>query len=168
MSDDMSAHEPIKIFTVGGTIDKVYFDAKDIYEVGEPQIGEVLQRSDVTLEYSITTLCRKDSLELDDADRAAIHAAIAATPERRVLVTHGTDTMARTADSLRDILHKTIVLTGASEPARFHNSNAIFNIGCAVAAVQTLPDGVFIAMNGRIFSAGQVRKNPESRRFETL
>jgi len=168
MADEMSDMEPIKIFTVGGTIDKVYFDAKNVYEVGEPQIGEVLDRSDVTLDFSITTLCRKDSLELDEADLEMIRAAIAATAERRVLVTHGTDTMARTAEHLRSIEGKTIVLTGASEPARFHNSNAIFNIGCAVAAVQALPDGVYIAMNGRIFSAGQVRKNSETRKFESL
>lgn len=168
MAREMSTTEPIKIFTVGGTIDKVYFDAKNIYEVGEPQIGEVLERSDVTLQYSITTLCRKDSLELDEADLERIRAAITATPERQVLVTHGTDTMSRTAEHLRGIEGKTIVLTGSSEPARFHNSNAIFNIGCAVAAVQTLPDGVYIAMNGRIFNAGQVRKNAETRKFESL
>jgi L-asparaginase len=156
----------IKILTTGGTIDKVYFDAKSTYEVGEPQIGEVLERSDVVFDYEIETLCHKDSLELTDEDRRLIHAAICNDDHRTFVVTHGTDTMARTAHMLQDIPDKVIVLTGASQPARFYNSNAIFNIGCAVAAAQLLPSGVYIAMNGRVFDAGRVRKNPETRRFE--
>ena len=156
----------IKIITTGGTIDKVYFDATSAYEVGDPQIGEVLERSDVVFDYSIETLCHKDSLELTDEDRERIHDLIATDGGRRFIVTHGTDTMATTARMLQDIPDKVIVLTGASQPARFYSSNAIFNIGCAVAAVQTLPFGVYVAMNGRIFDADKVRKNPETRKFE--
>jgi L-asparaginase len=158
----------IKILTTGGTIDKVYFDARSAYEVGEPQIGEVLERSEVVFDYEIETLCHKDSLELTDEDRRRIHETIRNDGHRRFVVTHGTDTMTRTARMLRDIPDKVIVLTGASQPARFYNSNAIFNIGCAVAAAQLLPDGVYIAMNGRIFDAERVRKNPATRRFEDV
>jgi L-asparaginase len=158
----------IKIFTTGGTIDKVYFDEKSTYEVGDQQIGEVLKRSDVIFDYSIETICHKDSLELTDADRQRIHDTIRDDEHRLFVVTHGTDTMARTAQVLTDIPDKVIVLTGASQPARFYSSNAIFNIGCAVAAVQILPPGVYIAMNGRVFDGDKVRKNPESRRFEDV
>ncbi len=156
----------IRILTTGGTIDKVYFDAKSTYEVGEPQIGEVLERARVAFEYSIRTLCQKDSLDLTDEDREQIHRAIREDDCGRFIVTHGTDTMTRTAEALRGIDNKVVVLTGASQPARFNDSNAIFNIGCAVAAVQTLSPGVYIAMSGRVFRAGHVRKNTDSGRFE--
>jgi len=156
----------IKILTTGGTIDKVYFDEKSTYEVGEPQIGEVLERSEVVFDYEIETLCQKDSLDLTEEDRQRIHDAIRNDEHRLFIVTHGTDTMAQTARMLQDIPDKVIVLTGASQPARFRGSNAIFNIGCAVAAVQTLSPGVYVAMNGRIFDADKVRKNPDTRRFQ--
>jgi len=156
----------IKILTTGGTIDKVYFDAKSTYEVGEPQVGEVLERSDVVFDYTIQTLCHKDSLELTDEDLQQIHDTIASDDQRLFIVTHGTDTMASTARMLQDIPDKVIVLTGASQPARFYSSNAIFNIGCAVSAVQSLPPGVYVVMNGRIFDADKVRKNQETRKFE--
>ncbi len=158
----------IKIITTGGTIDKVYFDAKSTYEVGDPQIGEVLGQFDVALDYTIQRLFQKDSLDMTDEDRRQIHDAIARDGDRLFVVTHGTDTMALTARALLDIPGKVIVLTGASQPARFTDSNAIFNIGCAVAAVQILPPGVYIAMNGRIFDGDKVRKNPETRRFEEI
>ena len=156
----------ITILTTGGTIDKVYFDANSTYEVGEAQIGKLLERSDVVFDFTVRTLCRKDSLDLTDEDRQLIHDTIADDDQRLFIVTHGTDTMAQTARMLQDIPDKVIVLTGASQPARFSGSNAIFNIGCAVAAVQSWPPGVYIAMNGRIFDADKVRKNPETRRFE--
>ncbi len=156
----------IKILTTGGTIDKVYFDEKSAYEVGEPQIGEVLERSEVIIDYSIENLCHKDSLDLTDEDRRRIHDAIRNDGHRLFIVTHGTDTMVQTARMLQDIPDKVIVLTGASQPARFRGSNAIFNIGCAVAAVQVLSPGVYVAMNGRIFDADKVRKNPDTRRFQ--
>ncbi len=156
----------IKILTTGGTIDKVYFDEKSTYEVGEPQIGEVLERSEVVFDYEIETLCQKDSLDLTEEDRQRIHDAIRNDGHRMFVVTHGTDTMAETARMLQGIPDKVIVLTGASQPARFRGSNAIFNIGCALAAVQTLSPGVYVAMNGRIFDADKVRKNPDTRQFE--
>src|SRR5215469_7656481 len=151
--------EKLRIFTTGGTIDKIYFDAKSEYEVGEPQIGEILREMGVGFPFEITSLMRKDSLDLTDADRALIHDAVAQDPARRVLITHGTDTMTETAAALQDLKDRTIVLTGSLNPARFRGSDAIFNIGGAVAAVQTLPPGVYIFMNGRVFDARRVRKN---------
>ncbi len=160
------SQDRIKILTTGGTIDKVYFDEKSTYEVGEAQIGEVLERSDVIFDYSIENLFHKDSLDLTDEDRRRIHDAIRNDEHRLFIVTHGTDTMVQTARTLQDIPDKVVVLTGASQPARFRGSNAIFNIGCAVAAVQTLSPGVYVAINGRIFDADKVRKNPDTRRFQ--
>lgn len=156
----------IKIFTTGGTIDKVYFDAKSEYAVGEPIIGAILQEAQAGFEYSVETLLMKDSLELTDADRALIRQTVEREPASRVLITHGTDTMTETASALAGIADKTIVLTGSLNPARFRASDAIFNIGAAVAAVQTMPPGVYIAMNGRVFAADKVRKNREQNRFE--
>ncbi len=160
-------HE-ISIITVGGTIDKVYFDAKSQYEVGPPNIEKVLSELTLSISYTIHPLMRKDSLDLTDDDRALIAATVAADSGKRILITHGTDTMVQTALQLHRILGKTIVLTGALEPALFKTSDAVFNIGCALGAVQSLPPGVYIAMNGKIFSADKVRKNLQKNRFESL
>ena len=116
--------------------------------------------------FHVIPLLRKDSLFVDDADRQLLRATIAAQEETCVLVTHGTDTMVQTAAVLADIPGKTIVLTGALNPARFEGSDAEFNIGCAVGAVQSLPAGVYIAMNGRIWDPAKVRKNVDANRFE--
>ncbi|MGE5624265.1 MAG: asparaginase domain-containing protein [Bacillota bacterium] len=158
--------EKLRIFTTGGTIDKIYFDAKSEYEVGEPQIGEILREMGVAFPFEITSLMRKDSLDMTDADRALIRDAVARDPARRILITHGTDTMTNTAAVLQGAAGKTIVLTGSLNPARFRGSDAIFNIGGAVAAVQALEPGVYIFMNGRVFDARKVRKNREKNRFE--
>jgi L-asparaginase len=158
----------IQIFTTGGTIDKIYFDVKNTYQVGEPTIGEVLQEANVALKYEVASLVRKDSLDLLDADRKIIFDAVAATPARRIIITHGTDTMVLTARALKPITNKTIVLTGAMQPAKFRFTDAVFNIGCAVAAVQYMPPGVYIAMNGRIFEAEKAIKNVELNRFEEI
>ncbi|MCK9537769.1 asparaginase domain-containing protein [Dokdonella sp.] len=156
------------IVTTGGTIDKIYFDDKSTYQIGEPQIGDILTALGVTFGFEVIPLMRKDSLHMDAQDRAKIHAAIAAQEHRHVLVTHGTDTMVDTARSLADIPGKVIVLTGALNPAVFKGSDAVFNIGCAVGAVQSLPDGVYIAMNGHIWNPANVRKNREANRFEAI
>ena len=158
----------IQIFTTGGTIDKIYFDAKSDYMVGEPQIGEILREANVTVPYSITPLFSKDSLDLTEADRRVIVEHTGRTTHARVLITHGTDTMVRTARALLDITGKTIVLVGSLSPARFKNSDAVFNIGFAMAAVQTLPAGVYIAMNGHVFDAINVKKNRAENRFESI
>ena len=154
------------IVTTGGTIDKIYFDDKSDFQVGEPQIGHILDELGVAFRYNVIPIIRKDSLHITDADRALVRDAIAAQPASHVLVTHGTDSMVETARVLADLEGKTIVLTGALNPARFRGSDAEFNIGCAVGAVQSLPPGVYIAMNGRIWDPAKVRKNVDANRFE--
>lgn len=156
----------IRIFTTGGTIDKVYFDAKSEFEIGEPLIGAILAEAQVAFEFTVVPLMRKDSLEITDEDRAKIRAEVEAAEESRIVITHGTDTMSDTAETLLGIPDKTIVLVGALNPARFRSSDAIFNIGLAMGAVQAMPQGVYIAMNGRIFAAGRVKKNRGANRFE--
>ena len=156
----------ISIYTTGGTIDKVYFDAKSDYKIGSPQIVDILQESNVTFTYETTTLFSKDSLEMTDEDRSAIAHAVANDPSDRILITHGTDTMVDTGQALLHIPDKTIVLVGSLSPARFKNSDAVFNIGVAVSAVQLLNPGVFIAMNGCIFESTKVLKNRAENRFE--
>ncbi|HEY7872253.1 MAG TPA: asparaginase domain-containing protein [Rudaea sp.] len=156
----------LTIVATGGTIDKIYFDDKSAYQIGAPQIGEILTQLGVAFEFDTIALMRKDSLHMDDADRDLIRRTIAAQPHRHVLVTHGTDTMVETARVLADIQGKVIVLTGALNPARFQGSDAVFNIGCAVGAIQALPDGVYIAMNGRVWDPARVRKNRDANRFE--
>lgn len=156
------------IITVGGTIDKVYFDASSEYEVGEPTVPHVYQGALVTLDYELLPLMRKDSLEMTESDRVLIRETCEQVERDKILITHGTDTMADTAEALAGLEGKTIVLTGAMAPARFRETDAVFNIGVATGAVQALPPGVYIAMNGQIFPAGQVRKNREERRFEAV
>ncbi len=158
--------ESIAILTTGGTIDKVYFDAKSEYEVGPPNIKIILSEMNLAIEYRIESLMRKDSLDITAEDRSAIRSAVEQAPERRILITHGTDTMVETAKALLGLASKTVVLTGALEPALFKTSDAPFNIGCGLAAVQTAAPGVYIAMNGCIFDARRVRKNRETNRFE--
>ncbi len=155
----------IAIFTTGGTIDKIYFDALSEYQIGPTALSEMLAENAVHAPHSITQLMRKDSLELDDADRATIHAAVLASDATQILITHGTDTMAQTGGVLADIKGKTIVLTGAMQPASLRRSDAEFNVGFALAAVQVLPHGVYIAMNGQIFDAGSAVKDRDAKRF---
>ncbi len=156
----------IKFFAVGGTIDKVYFDKKSEYQVGESVLDEILKQANVTFDYECESLIHKDSLYMTDEDRQLLFDRIASDEHHYIVVTHGTDTMIATAQSLQGIADKVIVLTGAMAPAKFKSSDAEFNIGCAVAAVQSLPPGTYIAMNGRIFRPHQVRKDVELSRFE--
>ena len=149
----------VLILTTGGTIDKLYFDALSSYQVGDTVVDRLLLTARVTLPYRIVELMRKDSLELTDADRAIIAAAVAEAPERRIVITHGTDTMTDTARALAHVAGKTIVLVGALAPARFAESDATFNLGMAFAAVQTAAPGVWIAMNGTMFNGARVRKD---------
>ena len=158
--------EPLLIITTGGTIDKVYFDASSDYEVGATIIGNLLAQAEVHYPYQILELLQKDSLELTDQDRQTIHDAVATAGTSRIMITHGTDTMTETAAHLSDISGKTIVLTGSLAPARFAMTDAMFNIGMAMSAVQTLDQGVYIAMNGQVFNADHVFKNRELNRFQ--
>ncbi|HSX59420.1 MAG TPA: asparaginase domain-containing protein [Tahibacter sp.] len=156
----------LSIVTTGGTIDKIYFDDKSEYQIGAPYIGEVLHQLGVAFAFDVIPILRKDSLHITDDDRELIRRTIAQQPHRHVLVTHGTDTMVETARVLQSVSGKVIVLTGALNPARFQGSDAVFNIGCAIGALQSSPDGVYIAMNGRIWNPQTVRKNRTANRFE--
>ena len=158
----------IEIFTTGGTIDKVYFDAKGNYQVGAPMVRELLLQARLGEIPQITELLRKDSLEMTAADRQAIYQAVAASAATRILITHGTDTMVETARHLAGIGGKTIVLTGALQPGRFADSDAAFNLGLAFGAVQLCSAGVYVVANGTVFPANKVRKNLDLNRFEPL
>lgn len=156
------------IVTTGGTIDKIYFDDMSDYQIGDPQIGMILEAMHVGFEFEVKPMLRKDSLHFTKEDRQSIYAAIAASDASHVLITHGTDGMVKTALSLLDIPGKTMVLTGALNPARFRDSDAVFNIGCAVGALHTSPHGAWIAMNGCIWDPRKVRKNRDKNRFESI
>ncbi len=158
----------IAILATGGTIDKVYFDAKSEYEVGPPNISIVLNEMSLAVDYRVTSVIKKDSLEVTPSDRDKILRAVEAATEKRILITHGTDTMVETARVVSQVTDKTIVFTGAMEPALFKTSDAVFNIGCAIAAVQILQEGVYIVMNGTIFSHDNVRKNRRENKFEQI
>jgi L-asparaginase len=156
----------IAFITTGGTIDKVYFDAKSSFEIGESVIEHVLRQGEVIFDYQVVPLMRKDSLEITDQDRQLIRTTVENQSCRHIVISHGTDTMAETGRALAGIDGKVIVLTGALNPARFQTSDAEINIGLALGAVQTCPEGVYLAMNGCIFDPGGVRKNREKNRFE--
>ena len=157
------------IVTTGGTIDKVYYDAKSDYEIGASQVPEILAESHANFEFDLVTLFRKDSLELTDEDRALIRRTVEEHPLDHVVITHGTDTMVDTARVLADgIEGKSIVLTGAMIPYAFGSSDGLFNLGSALSLVQVLDPGVYIAMNGMVFTWDNVRKNRERGRFEAL
>jgi L-asparaginase len=147
------------VLTTGGTIDKLYFDALSQYQVGESVTARLLELGRVTHPVRLVELMRKDSLDLDDADRAAIVASVAGAAETRVVITHGTDTMTVTAKALAAIPGKTIVLVGALAPARFSDSDALFNLGMAFATAQVASPGVYITMNGSVFPALGVVKD---------
>ncbi len=156
----------IQIFSVGGTIDKIYFDAKSDFHVGEPHVEELLHEANVTFDYEVTSLMRKDSIEMTDEDRQLVKEAVESCDAERILITHGTDTMADTARALAGVPGKTVVLTGAMQPARFRVSDAIFNIGFAIGAVQMMPPGVYVAINGQVFNPYHLVKNRDAYRFE--
>lgn len=158
----------INAIAVGGTIDKIYFDAKSKYEVGEPAVRKMLVDLPIHLEVEITPLMAKDSLEMTDADRADIVRAVESSSSDKILVTHGTDTMPETARALAAVEGKTVVLTGALAPAIFKDSDAQFNVGGALAVLQSKESGVYIVMNGQVFDALNVRKDRALNRFLPL
>lgn len=158
----------IAVVTTGGTIDKAYFDALSSYQVGESLVEKMLEAANVACPYRVVELMRKDSLELTDQDRERLRGTIEGLQTRRIVVTHGTDTMTLSAQSLASLRGRTIVLTGALSPARFAQSDAAFNLGMAFAAVQVLPAGIYIAMNGQVFPGERVRKDRARNRFMPL
>jgi L-asparaginase len=158
----------IKFITTGGTIDKIYFDDLSQFEVGDSQVQHILAEGLVSFDFEIVPLLQKDSLEITDDDRRKLREYLEADAASRFVVTHGTDTMPQTAEALRGVEGKTIVLTGALSPARFRTTDAVFNVGMAVAVAQVAAPGVYIAMSGQVFAAGAVRKNRKQNRFECL
>jgi len=157
----------IRFITTGGTIDKIYFDALSQFEVGESVVQHILTDGLVDFEYDVVSLFQKDSLEIDDDDRKVLRDFIANDDATHYIITHGTDTMPETAEVLSDLDGRTIVITGALTPARFRTTDAIFNVGMAVATVQVAKPGVYISMSGQVFEAGAVRKNRAENRFES-
>jgi L-asparaginase len=157
----------ICIFVTGGTFDKTYDEIRGRLAFGETHLPEMLRLGRSRVEVSISTLMMIDSLDMTDADRAAIVAACAACDQARIVVTHGTDTMVETAAAIaRGVTGKTIVLTGAMIPYAFGSSDGLFNLGSAVSFAQVLPPGVYVAMNGQHFAWDKVRKNRETGVFE--
>lgn len=155
----LAVNTPILVLTTGGTIDKIYFDALSDYKVGESVVAKLLQIGGVKRPFRIEEVTRKDSLELDAADRALIRERVLSAPESHIVITHGTDTMTDTAKALEDVTGKTIVLVGALAPARFGESDASFNLGMAFATAQIADPGIYISMSGSVFRADQVVKD---------
>jgi L-asparaginase len=159
----------IRIFVTGGTFDKEYNEITGQLFFKETHLPEMITRSRVTPEVRVSTLMMIDSLDMTAGDRELIVDHCKATPEDQIIITHGTDTMSVTAAELAGrVPGKTIVLTGAMIPYKFGSSDGFFNLGCALAFVQTLPPGVYVAMNGRFFNWNNVRKNRETGQFEEV
>ena len=159
----------IKILITGGTFDKEYDELSGKLFFKDTHLPEILKLGRSNLPVSVRTLMMIDSLEMTDADRDIIISHCQQCSENRIVITHGTDTMDQTARRLGEAnLDKTIVLTGAMIPYKFGSSDGLFNMGSALAFVQTLPKGVYVVMNGRYFNWNNVRKNKASGIFEEL
>ena len=157
----------IRVFVTGGTFDKEYNELAGELYFKDTHLAEMLALGRCRLEIELRTLMLVDSLQMSDADRQLICANCLKAKEDRILITHGTDTMAETAAVLgKQVKNKTIVLTGAMVPYKFGSSDGLFNLGAALAFVQCLPPGVYIVMNGRAFSWDNVRKNKSAGLFE--
>lgn len=161
--------EKIMIFVTGGTFDKEYDEINGQLVFKDTHIHEMLALGRCHLDVEIRTLMMIDSLYMKDSDREIILQNCISTPHKRILITHGTDTMEVTARYLgKRIKNKTIVLTGAMIPYRFGSSDGMFNLGSSLSFVQVLPEGVYIAMNGKYFTYDNVRKNKKLGIFEEI
>ena len=159
----------IKILITGGTFDKEYDELNGKLFFKDTHLPEILKLGRSNLVVSINTLMMIDSLEMTDVNREVIISHCKHCAEEKIIITHGTDTMDITAQQLgKANLNKTIVLTGAMVPYKFGSSDGLFNMGSALAFVQTLPKGVYVAMNGKYFLYDNVRKNKASGVFEEL
>ncbi len=159
----------IKIFITGGTFDKEYNELRGELFFRNSHLTEMLARGRCRLEVDTETLMMVDSLDMTLSERISILQSCKQTPEERIVITHGTDTMVETAELLgKDIHDKTIVLTGAMIPYAFGSSDGLFNLGSALAFAQILPHGVYIAMNGKYFVWNNARKNKEFGEFEEV
>jgi len=159
----------IRILITGGTFDKEYNELNGQLYFKDSHLPEMLDLGRNLVPVEVRTLMMVDSLEMTDSDRELIAEHCIKSPEERIIITHGTDTMAITAKLLAGkVKKKTVVITGAMVPYKFGSSDGLFNLGSAMAFVQTLPHGVYIAMNGKYFHAKNVRKNKEKGEFEEL
>ena len=159
----------IRIFVTGGTFDKTYDEIRGVLSFEDTHLSEMLRLGRSQVDVTVRTLMMVDSLEMTDADRDLIVRSCDQSPEERIVITHGTDTMVETARALASGVHrKTIVITGAMIPYAFGSSDGLFNLGSALSFAQVLPPGVYIAMNGQHFVWDKVRKNRESGVFEPL
>jgi L-asparaginase len=159
----------IRLFVTGGTFDKEYNELDGKLYFKDTHLPEMLRLGRSEVDVAVRTLMMVDSLEMTEADRELIVGQCKQARENRIIVTHGTDTMEITAQALgRAIENKTIVLTGAMVPYKFGSSDGLFNLGSALAFVQSLPPGIYIAMNGRCFHWGNVRKNRRTGKFEEI
>jgi len=160
----------IRILVTGGTFDKEYDELTGKLFFRDTHVEEMLRLGRARLDLSIETAMMIDSLDMDEAGRAAIVACCRGAAEHAIVVTHGTDTMVETARALAAaaLPGKTIVLTGAMVPYAFGSSDGLFNLGSALSFVQVLPPGVYVAMNGRYFAWDAVRKNRDTGAFEPL
>ena len=157
----------IRVLATGGTFDKEYDDIRGTLFFQNTHVPQMLHLGRCRLNVAVETLMMMDSLDMGDADRARIVEACRDCAERRIVVTHGTDTMVETARALAaGVPDKAIVLTGAMVPYAFGSSDGLFNLGSALSFVQVLPPGVYVAMNGRCFPWDNVRKNREAGIFE--
>ncbi len=165
----MSAMSPIRIFVTGGTFDKEYNELTGELFFKETHLPEMLNRSRSSLDVTVRTLMMIDSLQMTDEDRELIVHQIRSAQEDKIVLTHGTDTMTVTAKVLAEkVTGKTIVITGAMIPYKFGSSDGFFNLGSALAFAQSLPPGIYVAMNGRAFDWDNVRKNKQTGHFEEL
>lgn len=159
----------IRIFVTGGTFDKEYNELKGELFFKDTHLPEMLTLGRSRVSVDIETLMMIDSLEMIDADRKKIAKHCLSAKEDRIIITHGTDTMVDTARVIaRNAGNKTIILTGAMIPYKFGSSDGLFNLGSALAFVQTLPAGIYIVMNGRCFDWNNVQKNREIGEFEEI
>ncbi len=160
----------IAILVTGGTFDKRYNELNGTLTFKDTHVPEMLRLGRCRVDVAVRQLMMIDSLDMTDTDRLAIADACAKAPETRLVVTHGTDTMVETARAIAGAMpdRKTIVLTGAMVPYAFGSSDGLFNLGSALSFAQSLPAGVYIAMNGRAFTWNDVRKNRDTGVFEAL
>lgn len=155
----MSALDPILILCCGGTIDKRY-GLRDHLEVAAPFVGEALRQGRCRHPIEIRSLLRLDSLQMGDPERLMLAAAVRETHQKRILITHGTATMHLSASAMADIPDKTIVFTGSFVPGRCADSDAHFNLGGALVAAALLPPGIHVVINGRLYDARRLVKDP--------
>ncbi|MEK9501509.1 asparaginase domain-containing protein [Gaopeijia maritima] len=164
-----SSRSPVRLFITGGTFDKEYDEINGRLYFKDTHLPEMLRMGRCRLGVEIRTLMMVDSLEMTARDRDLIVRNCLEVPEDRIVITHGTDTMSETAALLsKEVPGKTIVLTGAMIPIAFGSSDGLFNLGGALTAVQVLPAGTWVAMNGRIFDGTTVRKNRDTGVFEAV